>query len=70
VLTDPRLRRAYEASPQDMKLYIDRTARVAELARSLPFDDAELLRQSEDYRDLLAFIRKHTAATAAPSRAG
>jgi hypothetical protein len=67
-LSDPRLRRAFEASPQDMRIYLDRAARVAELARSVPFDPSHLLQQSEDYRGLIEFIRKHARASA-PSQA-
>ena len=70
VLTDEKLRRAFEASPQDMKIYIERTRRIAELAKSLPFDDSVLREQSEDYRGLLSFIRKHTASSAQASRVG
>jgi hypothetical protein len=61
VLTDPRLRQAFESSPQDMKIYNDRAARVAELARSIPFDPSHLLRQSEDYRGLVEWIHNHAA---------
>lgn len=65
MLTDPRLRQAFEASPQDMKIYNDRAFRVAELARTIPFDPSHLLRTNEEYRGLVEWIRSHTAQTQA-----
>lgn len=63
VLTDPKLRQAFDESPPDMKIYADRAARAAELAKQIGFDNTVLLQQSADYRGLLDFIHQHAGAS-------
>jgi hypothetical protein len=67
-MTDPCLKR--EIDGLDGKaLYLDKAARVGELIKKQPFDTSELYRSSADFRGLLDFVQKHSAAATAPAKA-
>jgi hypothetical protein len=63
-VTDQRIRQDLEAYMQGKATYYDRALRIVELTRKKPFDPIELLRQSPDFRGLVEFIQKHSAAPA------
>jgi hypothetical protein len=60
--TDSRIRQDFETYQQGKSTYFDRAIRAVELTRQKPFDPTELLRQSPDFKGLIEFIYKHTAA--------
>jgi hypothetical protein len=63
-LTDPRLKRAFDAQRDGKAIYVERATRLAELLKRQSFDATELYRTNADFRGLVEFLQKHAPAAA------